>query len=70
MHDNQEALRPIRFLNFINQKPEIDDRYFLIDENRNQKSEIGKWKTEIRNRKLEIGNQKEIRNPSVQRHVT
>ena len=75
MHDNQEALRPIRFLNFINQKPEIDDRYFLIDENRNQKSglrksEIRNWKMENGNQKSEIGNQKEIRNPSVQRHVT
>ena len=37
---NQEALRPIRFLNFINQKPEIHGRYFLIAENRKQKSEI------------------------------
>ena len=65
---NQEALRPIRFLNFINQKPEIDDRYFLIAENRNQKSEnrengnqkseIGNQKSEIRNRKSEIRNQK------------
>ena len=49
---NQEALRPIRFLNFINQKPEIDDRYFLIAENRNQKS--GLRKSEIRNQKSEI----------------
>ena len=60
---NQEALRPIRFLNFMNQNPEIDGRYFLIAENRNQKSEIGNRKSEIGNRKSEIGNQKsEIRN--------
>ena len=50
--ENQEALRPIRFLNFINQKPEIDDRYFLIAENRKQKS--GLRKSEIRNLKSEI----------------
>ena len=80
---NQEALRPIRFLNFMNQNPEIDGRYFLIAENRNQKSglrkseirnrksEIGNRKSEIGNRKSEIRNQKsEIKNPSVQRHMT
>ena len=68
MHDNQVALRPIRFLNFINQKPEIDDRYFLIAENRNQKS--GHRKSEIK-KKSDIRYQKsEIKNPSVQRHVT
>ena len=44
----------------MNQNPEIDGRYFLIIENRNQKSALGK---------SEIGNQKsEIKNPSVQRH--
>ena len=44
----------------MNQNPEIDGRYFLITENRNQKSALGK---------SEIGNQKsEIKNPSVQRH--
>ena len=65
---NQEALRPIRFLNFMNQNPEIDGRYFLIAENRNQKSglrksAIGNRKSEIGNRKTENGNQKsEIRN--------
>ena len=66
---SQEALRPIRFLNFMNQNPEIDGRYFLIAENRNQKSglrksENGKRKSKIRNQKTEIRNEKsEIRNP-------
>ena len=60
---NQDALRPIRFLNFMNQNPEIDGRYFLIAENRNQKSETQNPKSEIRKRKTEIRNQKsEIRN--------
>ena len=67
---NQEALRPIRFLNFMNQNPEIDGRYFLMAENRNQKSGLRKseiwnlkseiWnpKSKIRKRKSEIRNQK------------
>ena len=62
-------MRPIRFLNFINQNLEINGRYFLIAENRNQKS--GLRKSEIRNPKTENGNQKseirkrksEMRNP-------
>ena len=64
---NQEALRPIRFLNFMNQNPEIDGRYFPIAENRNQKS--GLRKSEIGNR--DSGNRKsDIGHPPVQRHVT
>ena len=59
----------------MNQNPEIDGRYFLIAENRNQKSglrksaignrksENGNQKSEIRNQKTENGNQKsEIKN--------
>ena len=64
---NQEALQPVRFLNFMNQNPEIDGSYFPIAENRNQISGLRKW---------EMGKPKaESRNPSVQRkagmrHVT
>ena len=73
-HSNQEALRPIRCLNFMNQNPEIDGRYFSIAENRNHRSGLKKirnQKSEIRNRKSEIAKRKtenrkrksEIRNP-------
>ena len=70
----QEALRPIRFLNFINQNPELIAGIFWLrkteirnrdlgnkkSEIRNPKSESRKRKTEIRNQKSdsEIGNRK------------